>query len=212
MRSWLQSHQTHVGLSVLKVPDLLARAVQSAMDPGMEGLGPLAKLTWPLHGYVLPPPPPPPENNNDNNKNGSHLLPTHQTLSKQTQRQTRWYWTYVCGWEGGVKKKNSSSYTVNPPSPPPTSPKCKCFKSNSNSRIKSITFLPCFILWEPTKLLLGTDVLIARVLTAEITACITYLLSTCRHFADTQPAECKGRNLLLVLEKKIQLTHPTLWQ
>ena len=50
---------------------------------------------------------------------------------------------------------------------------------------------------------------IALVLTAEITACITSLLSTCRHFADKQPAECKGRNSLLILEKNLQLRHLT---
>ena len=54
-----------------------------------------------------------------------------------------------------------------------------------------------------------TAVFIARVLTAEIAACITFLLSTCRHFAGKQPAECKGRNLLLVLAKNLQLIHLT---
>ena len=53
---------------------------------------------------------------------------------------------------------------------------------------------------------------IARVLTAEITACITSLLSTCRHFADKQPAECKGRNSLLILEKNLQLRHLTIYR
>ena len=64
-------------------------------------------------------------------------------------------------------------------------------------------FLLYFILWVPKKLLLGTAAFIARVLTAGINACITSLLSTCRHFADKQPAECKGRNSLLVLAEKI---------
>ena len=47
----------------------------------------------------------------------------------------------------------------------------------------------------------------ARVLTADITACITSLISTCRHFAGKQPAECHGRNSLLVLAKNLQLIH-----
>ena len=35
------------------------------------------------------------------------------------------------------------------------------------------------------------------------------MLSTCRHFAGKQPAECKGRNLLLFLAKNLQLIHLT---
>ena len=60
-------------------------------------------------------------------------------------------------------------------------------------------FLPCFILLElhvDTKRLIGTAVFTARVLTVEIAACITSLLSTRRHFAGKQTAECKGRNSL----------------
>ena len=68
-------------------------------------------------------------------------------------------------------------------------------------------FLPCFILWEPKKWLLSTAVFIECVSTAEITACITSLLSTCHHFAGKQPAECKGRDSLLVLAKHLQLTN-----
>ena len=71
-------------------------------------------------------------------------------------------------------------------------------------------FLPCFILWEPTKTkknqLLGTAVFTVRVLPAEITACFTSLLSTYCQFPGKQPAECKGRNSLLVLAKNL---HPT---
>ena len=57
--------------------------------------------------------------------------------------------------------------------------------------------------------LLGKSAFIARVLSAEITACITSLLSTSRQFAGKQPAECKGRNSLLVLAKNLQLIHLT---
>ena len=39
-------------------------------------------------------------------------------------------------------------------------------------------------------------------MSAEITACIASLLSTCRHFAGIQSAERKERNSLLVLAKK----------
>ena len=64
---------------------------------------------------------------------------------------------------------------------------------------------PYFILWEPKKKrLLGTAVFIAHVLTAEITTCITSLLSTCRHLAGKQPDECKGCNSVFVLAKKLQ--------
>ena len=41
--------------------------------------------------------------------------------------------------------------------------------------------------------LLHLCVFIARVWTAEITACIASLFSTCCHFAGKQSAECKGR-------------------
>ena len=78
--------------------------------------------------------------------------------------------------------------------------------SGNTVRHKSI-FLPCFILWEPKKWLLSTAVFIECVSTAEITACITSLLSTCHHFAGKQPAECKGCDSLLILVKHLQLTN-----
>ena len=57
------------------------------------------------------------------------------------------------------------------------------------------------------KWLLGTAVFIARILTAEIAACNASLLSTCHQVAGKQPAECKGRNSLLVLAKNLRRTH-----
>ena len=59
------------------------------------------------------------------------------------------------------------------------------------------------------KRFLGTAVFLARVLSAEITAGITSLFSTCRHFAGKQPAECKGRNSLIVLAKNLKLRQLT---
>ena len=46
---------------------------------------------------------------------------------------------------------------------------------------------------------LGTAVFIARGLSS--------LLSTCRQFAGKQPAECQGRNSLLILAKNLRLIH-----
>lgn len=57
------------------------------------------------------------------------------------------------------------------------------------------------------KKVLGTAVFTVRVFAAEIAACITSLLSTCRHFARKHLAERKGRNSLPVLAKNFQLIH-----